>query len=170
MFRSSLALLYNDKSVLENHHVSYMFRTMHDFADCNILCNLSRDDFMEFRQLTVDMILATDMSFHFSQLKSMKAAILQPEPIEKTKVTIVSILSPPEITNPIRTSLCACGICMIRLNRAFMKAKQQSSTVYKKGLILWCATTLPGKMIQNYYIPAFTLPSGTTCLYKKTSR
>ena len=69
LFRSPLALLYNDKSVLENHHVSYLFRVMKDFPESNILGNLSRDDFMEFRQLVVDMILATDMSFHFSQLK-----------------------------------------------------------------------------------------------------
>ncbi|XP_075250215.1 dual specificity calcium/calmodulin-dependent 3',5'-cyclic nucleotide phosphodiesterase 1-like isoform X2 [Convolutriloba macropyga] len=97
--QSELALLYNDKSVLENHHVSHTFRVMRDFPECNILGNLSRDDFQEFRQLVVDMILATDMSFHFSQLKAMKTAITQPEPVEKTKA-LGLVLHTADISHP----------------------------------------------------------------------
>ncbi|XP_063712465.1 dual specificity calcium/calmodulin-dependent 3',5'-cyclic nucleotide phosphodiesterase 1A-like isoform X4 [Symsagittifera roscoffensis] len=97
--QSPLALLYNDKSVLENHHVSYLFRVMKDFPESNILGNLSRDDFMEFRQLVVDMILATDMSFHFSQLKAMKTSISQPEPVEKTKA-LGLVLHTADISHP----------------------------------------------------------------------
>ncbi len=73
---------------------------MRDFPEANILTNLSRDDFMEFRQLVVDMVLATDMSFHFSQLKSMKAAISQlAEPVEKSKALSL-VLHTADISHP----------------------------------------------------------------------
>jgi len=68
---SSLAFLYNDRSVLENHHVAAFFRTMQD-NDCFILGNMSMTEFREFRSLMIEMVLHTDMSMHFSQLKHMK--------------------------------------------------------------------------------------------------
>lgn len=38
-----MAILYNDRSVLENHHVSAAYRLMQD-DEMNILVNLSKDD------------------------------------------------------------------------------------------------------------------------------
>ncbi|XP_022671640.1 calcium/calmodulin-dependent 3',5'-cyclic nucleotide phosphodiesterase 1A-like isoform X3 [Varroa jacobsoni] len=74
MSRSETALIYNDRSVLENHHISSSFRVMqHD--DCNILANLSRDEYREFRSLVIEMVLATDMTSHFQQVKTMKTAL-----------------------------------------------------------------------------------------------
>jgi len=71
---SDLALMYNDRSVLENHHVAAFFRTMKD-NDCNILTNMSPSDYREFRSLMIEMVLHTDMSMHFSQLKYMKTCV-----------------------------------------------------------------------------------------------
>jgi len=48
--------------------------------ECNILQNLSREEFREFRTLVIDMVLATDMSFHFQQLKNMKNLLTLAEP------------------------------------------------------------------------------------------
>lgn len=48
--------------------------------DCNILQNLTKEEFREFRTLVIDMVLATDMSFHFQQLKTMKQLLASPEP------------------------------------------------------------------------------------------
>lgn len=42
-FRSEVAILYNDRSVLENHHVSAAYRLMAE-EDMNILVNLNKDD------------------------------------------------------------------------------------------------------------------------------
>lgn len=42
--RSELAQLYNDRSILENHHVSTAFRIMQD-EDCDILRNLEKEDY-----------------------------------------------------------------------------------------------------------------------------
>lgn len=41
--RSEVAILYNDRSVLENHHVSAAYRLMAD-EDMNIFVNLNKDD------------------------------------------------------------------------------------------------------------------------------
>jgi len=43
--------------------------------ECNILSNMSKTEFREFRSLMVEMVLHTDMSMHFSQLKSMKSLV-----------------------------------------------------------------------------------------------
>jgi hypothetical protein len=85
MSGSDTAMLYNDRAVLENHHISAAFRVLKD-DDCNILQNLSRDEYRELRTLIIDMVLATDMSFHFQQLKNMKNLLTLAEPsIEKSK-------------------------------------------------------------------------------------
>lgn len=44
MSRSETALIYNDRSVLENHHISSAFRVMQR-DDCNVLANLSREEY-----------------------------------------------------------------------------------------------------------------------------
>lgn len=41
--RSEVAILYNDRSVLENHHVSAAYRLMTE-EDMNIFVNLNKDD------------------------------------------------------------------------------------------------------------------------------
>ncbi|XP_033606837.1 calcium/calmodulin-dependent 3',5'-cyclic nucleotide phosphodiesterase 1A isoform X3 [Cryptotermes secundus] len=85
MSGTETALLYNDRAVLENHHISASFRVMKD-EECNILQNLSREEFREFRTLVIDMVLATDMSFHFQQLKNMKNLLTLAEPsVDKSK-------------------------------------------------------------------------------------
>lgn len=44
MRRSDTATLYNDRAVLENHHVSAAYRLLQRDEDNNILSNLSKDD------------------------------------------------------------------------------------------------------------------------------
>lgn len=45
--------------------------------DCNIFTNMQTSDFRDFRNLIIDMVLHTDMSQHFSQLKAMKSLVQQ---------------------------------------------------------------------------------------------
>ncbi|XP_037882126.1 calcium/calmodulin-dependent 3',5'-cyclic nucleotide phosphodiesterase 1 isoform X1 [Glossina fuscipes] len=71
MSGSETALLYNDRAVLENHHISAAFRLLKN-EDCNILSRLSREEYREMRSLIIEMVLATDMSCHFQQLKNMR--------------------------------------------------------------------------------------------------
>ncbi|XP_032595164.1 calcium/calmodulin-dependent 3',5'-cyclic nucleotide phosphodiesterase 1 isoform X3 [Drosophila grimshawi] len=85
MSGSETALLYNDRAVLENHHVSASFRLMRD-DEANILSHLSREEFKELRTLIIDMVLATDMTYHFQQLKIMRNLLTLQEPtIDKSK-------------------------------------------------------------------------------------
>lgn len=44
LYRSDTAILYNDRSVLENHHLSAAFRLLQEDEEMNILSNLSKDD------------------------------------------------------------------------------------------------------------------------------
>ncbi|XP_020295235.1 calcium/calmodulin-dependent 3',5'-cyclic nucleotide phosphodiesterase 1-like isoform X1 [Pseudomyrmex gracilis] len=99
MSGSETALLYNDRAVLENHHISASFRILRE-DECNILQNLSREEFREFRSLVIDMVLATDMSFHFQQLKNMKNLLSLAEPsVDKSKAVSL-VLHCCDISHP----------------------------------------------------------------------
>lgn len=99
MSGSDTALLYNDRAVLENHHISAAFRVMKD-DECNILQHLSREEFRELRTLMIEMVLATDMSFHFQQIKTMRNLLTLPDPqIEKAKA-LALVLHCCDISHP----------------------------------------------------------------------
>uniref|UniRef100_A0A3Q0TBB8 Phosphodiesterase n=1 Tax=Amphilophus citrinellus TaxID=61819 RepID=A0A3Q0TBB8_AMPCI len=97
--RSDTALLYNDRAVQENHHVSAAYRLLHNNEEMNILANLSKDDWRELRTLVVDMVLATDMSCHFQQIKAMKSLLQQSEAIDKPKALSL-LLHTADISHP----------------------------------------------------------------------
>ncbi|XP_047544539.1 calcium/calmodulin-dependent 3',5'-cyclic nucleotide phosphodiesterase 1 isoform X4 [Vanessa atalanta] len=99
MSGSDTALLYNDRAVLENHHISAAFRLIRD-EECNILQNLSRDEFREFRTLVIDMVLATDMSFHFQQLKNMRSLLTLAEPTVDKSKAVSLVLHCCDISHP----------------------------------------------------------------------
>ncbi|NXK20520.1 PDE1B phosphodiesterase, partial [Arenaria interpres] len=96
--KSECAILYNDRSVLENHHISAVFRMMQD-DEMNIFVNLTKDEFAELRALVIEMVLATDMSCHFQQVKSMKTSLQQLERIDKSKVLSL-LLHAADISHP----------------------------------------------------------------------
>ncbi|XP_011502959.1 PREDICTED: calcium/calmodulin-dependent 3',5'-cyclic nucleotide phosphodiesterase 1B isoform X3 [Ceratosolen solmsi marchali] len=99
MSGSEAALLYNDRAVLENHHISASFRILRE-DECNIVQNLSIEEFREFRTLVIDMVLATDMSFHFQQLKNMKNILSLAEPkVDKSKAVSL-VLHCCDISHP----------------------------------------------------------------------
>ncbi|XP_004542984.2 dual specificity calcium/calmodulin-dependent 3',5'-cyclic nucleotide phosphodiesterase 1A isoform X1 [Maylandia zebra] len=100
--RSDTAILYNDRSVLESHHVSAAYRLLQDDDEMNILYNLSKDDWRELRALVVEMVLATDMSCHFQQVKAMKNFLQQPEGIDKPKALSL-LLHTADISHPAKT-------------------------------------------------------------------
>ena len=62
---TDLAVLYNDASVLENHHCSLAFQVMNT-PECGILDSLDLTARRSVRKLMITIILATDMSFHFA--------------------------------------------------------------------------------------------------------
>lgn len=66
--RQRLALLYNDHSVLENHHVALAFQLTLSQPGANIFARMPRGDFSALRQAVIEMVLATDMTKHFEYL------------------------------------------------------------------------------------------------------
>jgi hypothetical protein len=59
-----LSIIYNNKSVLENHHCALTFKILHEYPECNIFKNLSKTQYTYIRSLIIGMILATDMACH----------------------------------------------------------------------------------------------------------
>ncbi|XP_034417198.1 calcium/calmodulin-dependent 3',5'-cyclic nucleotide phosphodiesterase 1A [Cyclopterus lumpus] len=96
--RSEVAILYNDRSVLENHHVSAAYRLMAE-EDMNILVNLNKDDWRELRALVIEMVMSTDMSCHFQQIKTMRNTLTQTDSLDKVKVLSL-MLHAADISHP----------------------------------------------------------------------
>ncbi|CAG9326293.1 unnamed protein product [Blepharisma stoltei] len=61
--RHSLAIRYNDISVLENHHAATLVHFL-ELEGCDIFCNLPNEDQTYMRRLIIPTILATDMARH----------------------------------------------------------------------------------------------------------
>ncbi|XP_035245430.1 calcium/calmodulin-dependent 3',5'-cyclic nucleotide phosphodiesterase 1B-like isoform X1 [Anguilla anguilla] len=96
--RSDFALIYNDRSVLESHHVSATYRLMQD-EEMNIFINLSREEWTELRSLVIEMVLGTDMSSHLLQVKGMRACLQQQERVDKPKALSL-LLHTADISHP----------------------------------------------------------------------
>lgn len=110
---SELALMYNDASVLENHHLAVGFKLLQE-ENCDIFQNLSRKQRQTLRKMVIDMVwvglghprvgsglgdqpethshlspaqvLATDMSKHMNLLADLKTMV------ETKKVTSLGVL------------------------------------------------------------------------------
>ena len=52
---SELALMYNDESVLENHHLAVAFKILQD-PNCDILLNLAKKQRQTLRKMVIDMV------------------------------------------------------------------------------------------------------------------
>lgn len=71
---SELAIMYNDESVLENHHLAVAFKLLSN-EGCDIFCNLSKKQRQTLRKMVIDMVLSTDMSKHMSLLADLKTMV-----------------------------------------------------------------------------------------------
>ncbi|CAF1019771.1 unnamed protein product [Adineta steineri] len=78
--RSDLALMYNDESVLENHHLAVAFKLL-QAKERNIFSHLTAKQLKNLRKMVIDMVLATDMSKHMQLLADLKTMV------ESKKVT-----------------------------------------------------------------------------------
>jgi hypothetical protein len=69
--RSHLALKYNDKSVLENHHCSLAFYLIHQ-RNVQLLKDFDQVNFSIVRETIVECILSTDMKHHNDLIKGLE--------------------------------------------------------------------------------------------------
>ncbi|XP_030073668.1 3',5'-cyclic-AMP phosphodiesterase 4C isoform X2 [Microcaecilia unicolor] len=82
---SELALMYNDVSVLENHHLAVGFKLLQE-ENCDIFQNVTKKQRQSLRKMVIDMVLATDMSKHMNLLADLKTMV------ETKKVTSLGVL------------------------------------------------------------------------------
>jgi len=71
---SEMALMYNDESVLENHHLAVAFQLL-QHENCDILESFSRAERQLFRKMVIEMVLATDNAKHMNILGSLKTMV-----------------------------------------------------------------------------------------------
>jgi len=79
-----LATLYNDRSILENHHLAEVFDLMQN-ERLNVLHGLTESQYRDCRETMIDMVLATDMGLHAKILGQWKRRIGQDHALEGRK-------------------------------------------------------------------------------------
>ncbi|CAJ0936307.1 unnamed protein product [Ranitomeya imitator] len=89
---SELALMYNDESVLENHHLAVGFKLLQE-ENCDIFQNLTKRQRQMMRKMVIDMVLATDMSKHMSLLADLKTMV-------ETKKVLRNMVHCADLSNP----------------------------------------------------------------------
>eukprot|EP01061_Rhynchopus_euleeides_P019169 TRINITY_DN31540_c0_g1_i2.p1 TRINITY_DN31540_c0_g1~~TRINITY_DN31540_c0_g1_i2.p1 ORF type:complete len:607 (+),score=264.05 TRINITY_DN31540_c0_g1_i2:106-1926(+) len=77
-----LATLFNDRSILENIHVSSVFELM-KMEKFNILQGFSDDQKRDIRETLVEMVLATDMGLHAKILGTFKRRLVEDHDFKK---------------------------------------------------------------------------------------
>lgn len=102
--RANKALLYNDISVLENHHAAASFIQLDNPAN-NFLVNLPPNDFNLFRKMVVDAVLATDLTLHFNFLTEIRRGLMEDINLQKEEFRHLIrklIIKAADISNPTR--------------------------------------------------------------------
>lgn len=106
-----IAVRYNDKAVLENMHASIAFSIAFD-DEANIFKTLDREKYEKIRKMVIMLVLATDMTQHFSKLGKLKTRVQQaqnektPFPevgkAEDKELIMENVLHACDISNPAR--------------------------------------------------------------------
>uniref|UniRef100_A0A7S3BZ67 PDEase domain-containing protein n=1 Tax=Haptolina ericina TaxID=156174 RepID=A0A7S3BZ67_9EUKA len=78
--KAPLAMLYNDRSVLESHHTAMIFKTLAK-PGCNVLETLSADEWWHARNAIVASVLATDMAHHDGMVHDLAKFAAETKPV-----------------------------------------------------------------------------------------
>ncbi|KAJ3190549.1 cAMP-specific 3',5'-cyclic phosphodiesterase 4A [Irineochytrium annulatum] len=96
-------ILYNDRSVLENHHLASAFTVLKK-DDCNFLSQMPKAEFKSLRETIIEVVLATDLSQHFVILSMFKNKVGQsfdPDESREDRVLLWKILMKcSDVSNP----------------------------------------------------------------------
>eukprot|EP00753_Platysulcus_tardus_P007272 PLAT15018.1.p1 GENE.PLAT15018.1~~PLAT15018.1.p1 ORF type:complete len:791 (+),score=357.06 PLAT15018.1:56-2428(+) len=98
-----LALLYNDRNILENMHVSNAWQLMHSSGKLNLLADASLPDRQMVREQVVELVLATDMKDHFAIMGDFKTKLavgFDMESSEQRLMTMKICLKAADIGHP----------------------------------------------------------------------
>ena len=73
--KNSLALLYNDASILENMHLAETFKLINSNDTYNIFDKIDNNTYKTMRKEMISCVLATDMAFHNNYVNFLKDKI-----------------------------------------------------------------------------------------------
>lgn len=118
-----LAIRYNDKSVLENFHLSESYSIILS-TETNILKNFSVSDKALFRKIFISCILATDVSCHFQLVNDFEQKLTKPEELDfhsdeynETKDLLLKVLlHAADISNPAKVRSRSNILSCLRMN------------------------------------------------------
>ena len=97
------AVLYNDRSVLENHHAALTFQLLQK-RENDIFGNLSALERHDIRKMVIGSILSTDMSVHMSmvtQAQEMGAKKINTDSISDKQLLMNIFVHGSDINNPV---------------------------------------------------------------------
>mmetsp|Transcript_73194 Transcript_73194/g.107416 ORF Transcript_73194/g.107416 Transcript_73194/m.107416 type:complete len:971 (+) Transcript_73194:93-3005(+) len=103
---TSRADTFNDQSIQENFHLQLILNGMKTQSSINILAELPAMQGAMIRDLMIDLILATDMSKHFNEVRAFKDLACEfgntsPEPwLEHQAALMIMALHMSDISNP----------------------------------------------------------------------
>lgn len=90
--QSDLAILYNDRAVLEQHHAAASWKLLLQNPKYNFLKNMSSEDKKILRSLSLELILATDLAKHFEIISSFKKNLSSGDTFLKAREDRLSIM------------------------------------------------------------------------------
>ncbi|KAJ3025966.1 UNVERIFIED_CONTAM: hypothetical protein HDU68_006406 [Siphonaria sp. JEL0065] len=118
-----LAILYNDLSVLEYHHASKAFEIMQK-PGMDIFAHFPNDQKRDIRKQMINMVIATDMSQHFTYINKLKskisAAALKLQEAPDRALVLDMAIKCADLNNPTK-SLEACKLWAFRIMEEFFR-------------------------------------------------
>eukprot|EP00040_Diaphanoeca_grandis_P044526 m.12608 g.12608 ORF g.12608 m.12608 type:complete len:556 (-) comp9383_c0_seq1:262-1929(-) len=101
------AILYNDKSVLENRHLAEAYKQVFSVDDCNPYRNLLRESRVIQRKTIIEIVHATDLAHHGQLLAELNnivdGTILPDFTKQSTRLLVMKIIVKcADISNPAR--------------------------------------------------------------------
>lgn len=101
--RRSLALRYNDRSPLENHHCATAFQLAlcSENDSCNIFAELDGSSFSFIRKCMVEAILGTDMVLHNKHVKKLESLQDGADILAESGLLVELFTHAADISNPI---------------------------------------------------------------------
>jgi hypothetical protein len=99
--RHALAIQYNDNSVLENMHCSLTFELLRSSEAVDFTKSWSDDEYIQFRRIVIQSIMATDMKVHFDLTGGLQKFSGKIDDAENKKLVYQSIVHAADLSNPV---------------------------------------------------------------------
>lgn len=148
---NSLALRYNDRSILENHHCARAFLLMRK-PETEILTGLTDLEYRELRKIVVNCILSTDMLKHVEIVTKFTTMVDQftRENREHRALLLEIILKCADISNPTRPPRIAAYWSQMVQEEFFAQGDKEKEEGLPVSPFMDRDNSLPGKMVVGF--------------------